>query len=106
MIKLGLGIDEEDVMVTEEVPSGDAPAAEGDSEDASGWKRLTKKLMYSLDKLFHFFYFNWHFFITVQNLNMCCNMFLLSVCFIPYPSDVLFEKVFMQYTVLFHQIFC
>lgn len=35
MIKLGLGIDEEDVMVTEDVPSGDAPAAEGDSEDAS-----------------------------------------------------------------------
>ncbi|XP_019874942.1 heat shock protein 83 [Aethina tumida] len=36
MIKLGLGIDEEETMLTEEVSSGDAPAAEaGDSEDAS-----------------------------------------------------------------------
>lgn len=35
MIKLGLGIDEEESMLTEEVPAGDAPAAEGDSEDAS-----------------------------------------------------------------------
>ncbi|CAH1118014.1 unnamed protein product [Phaedon cochleariae] len=37
MIKLGLGIDEEESMLTEEAPSsGDAPAAEaGDSEDAS-----------------------------------------------------------------------
>ncbi|KAJ8958942.1 hypothetical protein NQ318_019712 [Aromia moschata] len=36
MIKLGLGIDEEEAMLTEEAPSGDAPAAEaGDAEDAS-----------------------------------------------------------------------
>lgn len=35
MIKLGLGIDEEDVMVTEDVPAGDAPATEGEAEDAS-----------------------------------------------------------------------
>ncbi|KAJ8915640.1 hypothetical protein NQ315_003424 [Exocentrus adspersus] len=36
MIKLGLGIDEEEAMITEETPSGDAPAAEaGDAEDAS-----------------------------------------------------------------------
>lgn len=35
MIKLGLGIDEEESMLTEEVPAADAPAAEGDSEDAS-----------------------------------------------------------------------
>jgi molecular chaperone HtpG len=36
MIKLGLGIDEEESMLTEETPSGEAPAAEaGDSEDAS-----------------------------------------------------------------------
>lgn len=35
MIKLGLGIDEEESMLTEEVPAGDAPAAEGESEDAS-----------------------------------------------------------------------
>lgn len=35
MIKLGLGIDEEESMLTEEVPAGDAPPAEGDSEDAS-----------------------------------------------------------------------
>lgn len=35
MIKLGLGIDEEESMLTEEVPAGDAPVAEGDSEDAS-----------------------------------------------------------------------
>lgn len=35
MIKLGLGIDEEESMLTEDVPAGDAPAAEGDSEDAS-----------------------------------------------------------------------
>ncbi|XP_065172101.1 heat shock protein 83 [Atheta coriaria] len=34
MIKLGLGIDEED-MVTEDLPAGDAPPAEGESEDAS-----------------------------------------------------------------------
>ncbi|KAG5892128.1 hypothetical protein JTB14_032350 [Gonioctena quinquepunctata] len=35
MIKLGLGIDEEETMLTEEAPAGDAPAAEaGDSEDA------------------------------------------------------------------------
>ncbi|VEN50199.1 unnamed protein product [Callosobruchus maculatus] len=36
MIKLGLGIDEEESMLTDETPSGDAPAAEGgDAEDAS-----------------------------------------------------------------------
>lgn len=35
MIKLGLGIDEEESMLTEDVPAGDAPVAEGDSEDAS-----------------------------------------------------------------------
>ncbi|CAG9832870.1 unnamed protein product [Diabrotica balteata] len=36
MIKLGLGIDEEESMLTEETPSGEAPAAEaGDGEDAS-----------------------------------------------------------------------
>ncbi|CAH1105052.1 unnamed protein product [Psylliodes chrysocephalus] len=36
MIKLGLGIDEEESMLTEETPAGDAPAAEaGDGEDAS-----------------------------------------------------------------------
>lgn len=35
MIKLGLGIDEEESMLTEEAPAGDAPAAEGESEDAS-----------------------------------------------------------------------
>lgn len=36
MIKLGLGIDEEEAMVTEDAPSGDAPTAEaGDAEDAS-----------------------------------------------------------------------
>jgi molecular chaperone HtpG len=34
MIKLGLGIDEED-MITEDLPAGDAPVAEGESEDAS-----------------------------------------------------------------------
>jgi len=34
MIKLGLGIDEED-MVTEDLPAGDAPPAEGETEDAS-----------------------------------------------------------------------
>ena len=36
MIKLGLGIDEEEVMMTEDVPAPDAAAAEGgDNEDAS-----------------------------------------------------------------------
>lgn len=35
MIKLGLGIDEEESMLTEEVAASAAPAAEGDSEDAS-----------------------------------------------------------------------
>nr|QNJ44856.1 HSP90 [Agasicles hygrophila] len=36
MIKLGLGIDEEESMLTDDVPSGDAPVAEsGDGEDAS-----------------------------------------------------------------------
>ncbi|XP_023016740.1 heat shock protein 83 [Leptinotarsa decemlineata] len=36
MIKLGLGIDEEESMLTEETPAGDAPSADaGDSEDAS-----------------------------------------------------------------------
>nr|CAH7712570.1 unnamed protein product [Callosobruchus chinensis] len=36
MIKLGLGIDEEESMLTDDTPSGDAPAAEGgDAEDAS-----------------------------------------------------------------------
>ncbi|XP_018579855.1 heat shock protein 83 [Anoplophora glabripennis] len=36
MIKLGLGIDEEEAMVTDEAPAGDAPTAEaGDAEDAS-----------------------------------------------------------------------
>lgn len=35
MIKLGLGIDEEETMVAEDIPSGDAPAAEGDAEDGS-----------------------------------------------------------------------
>lgn len=36
MIKLGLGIDEEEAMVTDETPAGDAPVAEtGDDEDAS-----------------------------------------------------------------------
>ncbi|CAH1988381.1 unnamed protein product [Acanthoscelides obtectus] len=36
MIKLGLGIDEEESMLTEETPSGDAPTAEGgDADDAS-----------------------------------------------------------------------
>nr|QWV59566.1 heat shock protein 90-2 [Lasioderma serricorne] len=36
MIKLGLGIDEEETMITEEVPSVDAAATEGgDNEDAS-----------------------------------------------------------------------
>lgn len=34
MIKLGLGIDEEE-MITEELPAGDAPPAEGETEDAS-----------------------------------------------------------------------
>lgn len=34
MIKLGLGIDEEE-MVTEDVPAGDAPTIEGEPEDAS-----------------------------------------------------------------------
>ena len=34
MIKLGLGIDEED-MITEDLPAGDAPPAEGETEDAS-----------------------------------------------------------------------
>ncbi|XP_056634775.1 heat shock protein 83 [Diorhabda carinulata] len=36
MIKLGLGIDEEESMLTEDAPTGEAPAAEaGDGEDAS-----------------------------------------------------------------------
>lgn len=35
MIKLGLGIDEEESMLTEDVPVSDTPAAEGDTEDAS-----------------------------------------------------------------------
>lgn len=35
MIKLGLGIDEEEPMATEEVSSADAPVVEGESEDAS-----------------------------------------------------------------------
>lgn len=36
MIKLGLGIDEEESMLTEDTPAGDAPTAEaGDGEDAS-----------------------------------------------------------------------
>ncbi|KAL1490642.1 hypothetical protein ABEB36_013303 [Hypothenemus hampei] len=35
MIKLGLGIDEEEVMLTDEVPTADAPAEAGDAEDAS-----------------------------------------------------------------------
>ncbi|CAH0556990.1 unnamed protein product [Brassicogethes aeneus] len=36
MIKLGLGIDEEETMLTEEIQSGDAPTADaGDAEDAS-----------------------------------------------------------------------
>jgi molecular chaperone HtpG len=34
MIKLGLGIDEEE-MVTEDLPAGDAPVTEGETEDAS-----------------------------------------------------------------------
>lgn len=35
MIKLGLGIDEEEPMATEEVSTSDAPVVEGESEDAS-----------------------------------------------------------------------
>ncbi|KAF2884102.1 hypothetical protein ILUMI_22070 [Ignelater luminosus] len=35
MIKLGLGIDEEEPMVTEEAAAGDLPLAEAESEDAS-----------------------------------------------------------------------
>lgn len=35
MIKLGLGIDEEEAMLTEEAPAADAPAEGGDAEDAS-----------------------------------------------------------------------
>lgn len=35
MIKLGLGIDEEEPMATEEVVAGDIPVVEGESEDAS-----------------------------------------------------------------------
>nr|AHE77376.1 heat shock protein 90 [Lissorhoptrus oryzophilus] len=35
MIKLGLGIDEEEAMLTEEAPAADAPVEGGDAEDAS-----------------------------------------------------------------------
>ncbi|CAG9768396.1 unnamed protein product [Ceutorhynchus assimilis] len=35
MIKLGLGIDEEEVMLTEEAPATEAPVEGGDAEDAS-----------------------------------------------------------------------
>jgi len=35
MIKLGLGIDEEEAMLTEETTTADAPAESGDAEDAS-----------------------------------------------------------------------
>merc|ERR1712004_47752 len=48
MIKLGLGIDEED----DAADAGDAvaddsdmPALEGDAEDASGWRRWTKPII-------------------------------------------------------------
>ncbi|ENN77310.1 heat shock protein 83 [Dendroctonus ponderosae] len=35
MIKLGLGIDEDEVMLTEDIPVADAPVEGGDAEDAS-----------------------------------------------------------------------
>ena len=35
MIKLGLGIDEDEAMLTEETPSADAPVEGGDAEDVS-----------------------------------------------------------------------